>query len=99
DPREEPGEEPEEDPEEDPKEDESKEEPDEAQQMDFDFGLWDESELIFPYQEMDITGDHAQRVAREETRVENIRIGAVGDRPSEATDVLAVYEESQHPKP
>ncbi|GJY56916.1 putative reverse transcriptase domain-containing protein, partial [Tanacetum coccineum] len=91
--------------------------------------------------EMDISGDRAQRVAREATHVENIRlkrelegaeirntllclglrrtqrdlremtdwahgfyeamlrIGAVGDRPSEATDVLAVCGEFQPPKP
>ncbi|GJS42693.1 hypothetical protein Tco_0567736 [Tanacetum coccineum] len=56
--------------------------------------------------EMDITGDHAQR--RDLRKMTNwahgfseamLRIGAVGDRPSEVTDVLAVYGESQPPKP
>ncbi|GKD40071.1 hypothetical protein Tco_1260278 [Tanacetum coccineum] len=58
--------------------------------------------------EMTAEGDHVQRVAREGTRVEActydfykemVQAGVVGVRPGEAIDVLAVYGESQPPKP
>ncbi|GKC08753.1 hypothetical protein Tco_1000363 [Tanacetum coccineum] len=74
--------------------------------------------------EMTAEGDHVQRVTREGTRVEYIKLkrerereierelvctydfykemvqaGVVGVRPGEAIDVLAVYGESQPPKP
>ncbi|GJT25633.1 hypothetical protein Tco_0895570 [Tanacetum coccineum] len=94
-------EDPQDDPKEEPEED-PKEEPEEALEMEVhDEADWDEEmndpELIFPYEV--VGSPYPPPLESSNSEPEMDVAGVVGVRPSEAIDVLAVYGESQPPKP